>query len=210
MWRMVVQSGSSRGDTKPQWKLQTPTEIGGNVTQLQVMSWPALVHYFRSIHLLPLQVYPRCHANEESSVKLTSTVLWTDTLASSHNPNIHGLGVFRLHYIIFLRLCHKPSVVFCLEIPLWSLLQWGSNLNLLAANNSNTVLILCEHVMSAHFSHQVAAVQLSPTQLNITQFHTGLHFSLQSDIHVRGVCVTKVRVEMKAFTKYPCWWQAEV
>uniref|UniRef100_A0A3B4EX67 Intraflagellar transport 140 n=1 Tax=Pundamilia nyererei TaxID=303518 RepID=A0A3B4EX67_9CICH len=103
MWRMVVQSGSSRGDTKPQWKLQTPTEIGGNVTQL----------------------------------------------------------------------------------------QWGSNLNLLAANNSNTVLILCEHVMSAHFSHQVAAVQLSPTQLNITQFHTGLHFSLQSDIHVRGVCVTK-------------------
>ncbi|XP_042080151.1 intraflagellar transport protein 140 homolog [Haplochromis burtoni] len=35
MWRMVVQSGSSRGDTKPQWKLQTPTEIGGNVTQLQ-------------------------------------------------------------------------------------------------------------------------------------------------------------------------------
>uniref|UniRef100_A0A669DHS2 Intraflagellar transport 140 n=1 Tax=Oreochromis niloticus TaxID=8128 RepID=A0A669DHS2_ORENI len=103
MWRMVVQSGSSRGDTKPLWKLQTPTEIGGNVTQL----------------------------------------------------------------------------------------QWGSNLNLLAANNSNTVLILCEHVMSAHFSQQVAAVQLSPTQLNITQFHTGLHFSLQSDIHVRGVCVTK-------------------
>lgn len=38
MWRMVVQSGSSRGDTKPQWKLQTTTEIGGNVTQLQVMS----------------------------------------------------------------------------------------------------------------------------------------------------------------------------
>ncbi|XP_031595153.1 intraflagellar transport protein 140 homolog [Oreochromis aureus] len=103
MWRMVVQSGSSRGDTEPLWKLQTPTEIGGNVTQL----------------------------------------------------------------------------------------QWGSNLNLLAANNSNTVLILCEHVMSAHFSQQVAAVQLSPTQLNITQFHTGLHFSLQSDIHVRGVCVTK-------------------
>uniref|UniRef100_A0A3Q0REE4 Intraflagellar transport 140 n=1 Tax=Amphilophus citrinellus TaxID=61819 RepID=A0A3Q0REE4_AMPCI len=103
MWRMVVQSASYRGETKAQWKLQTPTEIGGNVTQL----------------------------------------------------------------------------------------EWGSSLNLLAANNSNTVLVLCEHVMSAHFSQQVAAVQLSPTQLNITQFHTGLHFSLQSDIHVRGVCVTK-------------------
>lgn len=114
MWRMVVQSGSSRGDTKPLWKLQTPTEIGGNVTQLQVMSWPALVHYFCSIHLLPLHVYPSCHANEESLVKLTSTVLWTDTLASSHNLNMYGLGVDRLHWIIFLMIMSQTicSVLF--------------------------------------------------------------------------------------------------
>ncbi|XP_033963084.1 intraflagellar transport protein 140 homolog [Pseudochaenichthys georgianus] len=70
-------------------------------------------------------------------------------------------------------------------------LQWGSNLNLLAANNSTTVLILCEHVMSAHFSQQVAAVQLTPTQLNVTQFSSGGHLPLQSDMHIKGVCVTK-------------------
>ncbi|KAM9426484.1 intraflagellar transport protein 140 homolog [Pholidichthys leucotaenia] len=70
-------------------------------------------------------------------------------------------------------------------------LQWGSNLNLLAANNSNTVIILCEHVMSADCSQQVAAVQLTPTQLSITQFATGTHLSLQSNMHIKGVCVTK-------------------
>lgn len=35
VWRMV-QGGAGRGDPKVQWKLQTPTEIGGNVVQLQV------------------------------------------------------------------------------------------------------------------------------------------------------------------------------
>ncbi|XP_074475359.1 intraflagellar transport protein 140 homolog [Sebastes fasciatus] len=103
MWKMVVQLGGSRGEAKDQWKLQTPTEIQGNVIQL----------------------------------------------------------------------------------------QWGTSLNLLAANNSNTVLILCEHVMSAHFGQQVAAVQLTPTQLSITQFTTGVHLALQSDLHIKGVCVTK-------------------
>ncbi|KAM3859666.1 intraflagellar transport protein 140 homolog [Diretmus argenteus] len=103
MWRMVVQPGSSRSDTKAQWKLQTPTEIEGNVIQL----------------------------------------------------------------------------------------QWGSNVNLLAANASTTVLILCEHVMSAHFSQQVAAVQLTPSQLSVTQFTTATHLALQSDMHIKGVCVTK-------------------
>uniref|UniRef100_A0A3B3IEM7 Intraflagellar transport 140 n=1 Tax=Oryzias latipes TaxID=8090 RepID=A0A3B3IEM7_ORYLA len=99
MWKKF----SSRSDTKTQWKLQTPTEIEGNVTQL----------------------------------------------------------------------------------------QWGCSLNLLAANNSKTVLILCEHLMSAHFSQQVAAVQLSPTQLSISNFTTGVHLALQSDMHIKGVCVTK-------------------
>ncbi|KAG7507575.1 intraflagellar transport protein 140-like [Solea senegalensis] len=103
VWRTVAQPSSSRGDTGVQWKLQTPTEIQGNVTQL----------------------------------------------------------------------------------------QWGSSLNLLAANNSNTVLILCEHVMSAHFSQQLAAVQLTPTQLSISQFTTDTHLALQADIHIKGVCVTK-------------------
>ncbi|CAK6964174.1 intraflagellar transport protein 140 homolog isoform X1 [Scomber scombrus] len=102
MWRMV-QPDNNRGDNKTQWKLQTPTETEGNVTQI----------------------------------------------------------------------------------------QWGSSLNLLAANNSNTVLILCEHLMSADFSQQVAAVQLTPTQLSITHYNTGVHLALQSDMHIKGVCVTK-------------------
>jgi len=79
--------------------------------------------------------------------------------------------------------------------------QWGSSQNLLAANNSKTALILCEHVMSAHFSQQVAAVQLTPTQLSISHFTTGVHLALQSDMHIKGVCVTKVRVETKASTR---------
>lgn len=83
------------------------------------------------------------------------------------------------------------------------LFQWGSSLNLLGANNSNTVLILCEHVMSAHYSQQVAAVQLTPTQLSITQFSTGVPLALQSDIHIKGVCVSKVGVKSRSgFIEY--------
>ncbi|KAM4526087.1 intraflagellar transport protein 140 homolog [Fundulus diaphanus] len=70
-------------------------------------------------------------------------------------------------------------------------LQWGSSQNLLAANNSRTVLILSEHVMSAHFSQQVAAVQLTPTQLSIAHFTTAVTLPLQCDMHIRGVCVSK-------------------
>uniref|UniRef100_A0A4W5Q9V8 Intraflagellar transport 140 n=1 Tax=Hucho hucho TaxID=62062 RepID=A0A4W5Q9V8_9TELE len=102
LWRMVSQP-NTRTDTKAQWKLQTPTEIEGNVTQL----------------------------------------------------------------------------------------QWGSNLNLLAANSVTTVLILCEHVMSAHFGQQVAAVQLTPSQLSLTMFNTNSNLTLRSDMHIKGVCVTK-------------------
>lgn len=80
--------------------------------------------------------------------------------------------------------------------------QWGSSLNLLAANNSNTVLILCEHLMSAHYSQQVAAVQLTPVQLSITQFSTGAQLALQSDMHIKGVCVSKVGVKSRG--EYNC------
>lgn len=73
-------------------------------------------------------------------------------------------------------------------------MQWGSSLNLLAAYNSHTVVILCEQVMSAHFSQQVAAVQLTPTQLSISRFTTGAQHALQAAMHIKGVCVTKVRV----------------
>ncbi|XP_066546422.1 intraflagellar transport protein 140 homolog [Amia ocellicauda] len=70
-------------------------------------------------------------------------------------------------------------------------LQWGSGLNLLAANGVSTVLILSEHVMSAHFSQQVAAVQLTPNQLSLSYFSTGAQHSLRTDMHVKGICVAK-------------------
>ncbi|KAG7492049.1 hypothetical protein MATL_G00010380 [Megalops atlanticus] len=70
-------------------------------------------------------------------------------------------------------------------------LQWGSSLNLLAANGVSTVMILCEHVMSAHFSQQVAAVQLTPNQLSLSYFSTGSQLSLRTDTHIKGVCVSK-------------------
>ncbi|TWW72115.1 Intraflagellar transport protein 140 -like protein WD and tetratricopeptide repeats protein 2 [Takifugu flavidus] len=45
--------------------------------------------------------------------------------------------------------------------------------------------------MSAGYSQQMAAVQLSSSQLSITQFSTGAHLALLSDIHIEGVCVGK-------------------
>ncbi|KAG2455575.1 IF140 protein, partial [Polypterus senegalus] len=70
-------------------------------------------------------------------------------------------------------------------------LKWGSNANLLAVNTVSTVLILCEHVMSAHLSQQVAAVQLAPNQLSLSFFSTGTRHSLRTDMHIKGVCVSK-------------------
>ncbi|KAJ7984508.1 hypothetical protein DPEC_G00355540 [Dallia pectoralis] len=72
-----------------------------------------------------------------------------------------------------------------------SQLQWGSSQNLLAANSGSTVLILCEHVMSAHYGQQVAAVQLTPTQLRLSVFSTDALLALHSNVHIKGVCVTK-------------------
>ena len=63
---------------------------------------------------------------------------------------------------------------------------------MLAASSESSVQILCEHVMSAHFSQQVAAVQLTPSQLSLTLFSTATQLTLRSDMHIRGVCVTKV------------------
>lgn len=87
---------------------------------------------------------------------------------------------------------NASEIVHAGRTHLHALFQWGSSLNLLAANNSTTVLILCEHLMSAHYRQQMAAVQLTPTQLSITQFSTGVHLPLLSDTHIKGVCASKV------------------
>ncbi|MEQ2157887.1 hypothetical protein GOODEAATRI_006474 [Goodea atripinnis] len=104
---------------------------------------------------------------------------------SCHVERPHQAAVLRWHPL-------KPVLA----------LGWENGENLLAVNNSRTVLILCEHVMSAHFSQQVAAVQLTPTQLSVTHFTTGTTLPLQCDMHIKGVCVSKGTVkQLLTFSK---------
>eukprot|EP00079_Xenopus_tropicalis_P029812 XP_012825483.1 PREDICTED: intraflagellar transport protein 140 homolog isoform X1 [Xenopus tropicalis] len=70
-------------------------------------------------------------------------------------------------------------------------IQWGSSKNFLAINNFSSVVVLSEQVMSAHFSQQVAAIQVAPTQLNLTYFSTETTHNLQTDMYIKGVFVTK-------------------
>ncbi|XP_056125550.1 intraflagellar transport protein 140 homolog [Rhinichthys klamathensis goyatoka] len=104
LWHMVTVS-DQKGDTKTQWKLQTPAEVEGNISQL----------------------------------------------------------------------------------------QWGSSSHLLAvcSSNSSCVVILSEHVMCSHYSQQMAAVQLTPTQLSLANFNTNTHITFHTDTHIRAVQVTK-------------------
>ncbi|KAJ3608297.1 hypothetical protein NHX12_025346 [Muraenolepis orangiensis] len=70
-------------------------------------------------------------------------------------------------------------------------LQWGSSLHLLAVTSASSgVVILWEHVMLAHCSQQVAAVQLSPSQLSVSLSPGDPPLTLRTHIHIKGVCVT--------------------
>ncbi|XP_033092150.1 intraflagellar transport protein 140 homolog isoform X5 [Trachypithecus francoisi] len=70
-------------------------------------------------------------------------------------------------------------------------IQWGSRKNLLAVNNVISVAILSEQAMSSHFHQQVAAVQVSPSLLNVCFLSTGVAHSLRTDMHISGVFATK-------------------
>ncbi|XP_078200352.1 intraflagellar transport protein 140 homolog isoform X4 [Callithrix jacchus] len=70
-------------------------------------------------------------------------------------------------------------------------IQWGSRKNLLAVNSVISVAILSEQAMSSHFHQQVAAVQVSPSLLNVCFLSTGAAHSLRTDMHVSGVFATK-------------------
>uniref|UniRef100_A0A8C1ZWI1 Intraflagellar transport protein 140 homolog n=1 Tax=Cyprinus carpio TaxID=7962 RepID=A0A8C1ZWI1_CYPCA len=72
-----------------------------------------------------------------------------------------------------------------------SQLQWGSSSHLLAVCSSSCVVILSEHVMCSHYSQQMAAVQLTPTQLSLANFSTNTHITFHTDTHIRAVQVTK-------------------
>ncbi|XP_062955109.1 intraflagellar transport protein 140 homolog isoform X2 [Cynocephalus volans] len=70
-------------------------------------------------------------------------------------------------------------------------IKWGSRKNLLAVNSISSVVILSEQAMSAHFHQQVAAVQVSPSLLNVSFLSTGAVHSLRTDMHIIGVFATK-------------------
>lgn len=72
-----------------------------------------------------------------------------------------------------------------------SQLQWGSSSHLLAVCSSSSVVILSEHVMCSHYSQQMAAVQLTPTQLSLANFTSNTHITFNTDTHIRAVQLTK-------------------
>ncbi|KAJ7347632.1 hypothetical protein OS493_039919, partial [Desmophyllum pertusum] len=65
---------------------------------------------------------------------------------------------------------------------------WGGNKSLLAVNSGETVIILNEQVMNAHYNHEF---KFHTSQLAIENFTTDYHQDLKTDIHIKGVFVTK-------------------
>lgn len=70
-------------------------------------------------------------------------------------------------------------------------IKWGSRKNLLAVSSTESVSILSEQAMSSHFHQQVAAVQISPSLVNVSFLSTGGTHSLHTDMHISGVFATK-------------------
>ncbi|XP_005391625.1 PREDICTED: intraflagellar transport protein 140 homolog isoform X1 [Chinchilla lanigera] len=70
-------------------------------------------------------------------------------------------------------------------------IKWGSRKNLLAVNNISSIVILREQAMSSHFHQQVAAVQVSPSLLNVSFLSVGGVYNLRTDMHITGVFATK-------------------
>ncbi|XP_028616848.1 intraflagellar transport protein 140 homolog [Grammomys surdaster] len=70
-------------------------------------------------------------------------------------------------------------------------IKWGSRKNLLAVSSTESVSILSEQAMSSHFHQQVAAVQISPSLVNVSFLSTGGTHSLRTDMHISGVFATK-------------------
>ncbi len=145
LWHMVTVS-DQKGDTKIHWKLQTPAEVEGNISQLQVSSG------FRYLGIFTTSCVT-CYCLLQTMIQ-------------------------------FVEVCLPPRVC----------LQWGSSSHLLAVcSSSSCVVILSEHVMCSHYSQQMAAVQLTPTQLSLANFNANTHITFHTDTHIRAVQVTKVR-----------------
>eukprot|EP00794_Sanderia_malayensis_P006805 gene6805-7574_t len=70
-------------------------------------------------------------------------------------------------------------------------LKWGAGRGFLAVNCTSTVILLNEAIMNAHFNQQVGAVQISPSHLCVDFFNTSSVLDIKTDIHIKGVFVTK-------------------
>jgi intraflagellar transport protein 140 len=74
------------------------------------------------------------------------------------------------------------------------MLKWGANKNLIAVNTNVGVQILNENVMNSHYWQQVGGVQVAPGHLSIESFTVGAVQDLKTDIHIKGVFVSKDHV----------------
>lgn len=88
----------------------------------------------------------------------------------------------------------SPCFAYAFDSP-YTVLKWGSRKNLLAVSTSDSVSILSEQAMSSHFHQQVAAVQISPSLVNVSFLSTGSTHSLRTDMHISGVFATKVTAQ---------------
>jgi len=80
--------------------------------------------------------------------------------------------------------------------------KWGAKKSLLAVNSGILVEILIEHALNAHFNQQVSAVQVSPSEVLVECHSTGVMLPINSDIHIRGIYVTKEHVALWSGKKF--------
>ncbi|KAF4087733.1 hypothetical protein AMELA_G00073850 [Ameiurus melas] len=86
MWQMVTLT-NQRGDTKTQWRLQTPTELEGNITQLQWGSSLQLLAVLNSsaVFILSEHVMSSHYSQQGAAVQLSPTQLSLTCFTSSTN-----------------------------------------------------------------------------------------------------------------------------
>ncbi|XP_071962146.1 intraflagellar transport protein 140 homolog [Antedon mediterranea] len=70
-------------------------------------------------------------------------------------------------------------------------IKWGTKKNLLATNTINLVTVLNEQLMSGHMKDEICVVQTGPNTLSVDMFANKTHHNVNTDIHVKGVYVSK-------------------
>ncbi|EDV20700.1 uncharacterized protein TRIADDRAFT_60914 [Trichoplax adhaerens] len=71
---------------------------------------------------------------------------------------------------------------------------WDASGTLIATRTGIAAYILSEQIMSHHFGDDVAAIQVSPSQLSIYCYGTQMLQELKTDIHIKGIFACKDKV----------------